>query len=83
MKSNIKIYSTKSCPYCVRAKSYLTENGFDYDEVDLTNKFSEIDEIKRKTGHRTVPLIFVNDRFVGGYTDMISKIEAGELILKK
>ncbi len=82
MKSKIKIYSTKSCPYCVRAKSYFADNGLDFDEIDLTNKFSEIDKIKEQTGHRTVPLIFVNDQFVGGYTDMISKIESGELVLK-
>ena len=83
MKSKVRIYSTKSCPYCVRAKTYLSENGFAFDEIDLTNKFSEIDAIKRKTGHMTVPLIFVDDQFIGGYMDMIFKIESGELSLKK
>lgn len=82
MKSQIKIYSTKSCPYCVRAKLYFVDNGLEFDEIDLTNKFSEIDRIKKQTGHRTVPLIFVDDQFIGGYTDMISKIESGELVLK-
>lgn len=82
MKSKITIYSTKSCPYCVRAKSYFAENGLEFDEIDLTNKFSEIDKIKNETGHKTVPLIFVNGQFIGGYTDMIFKIESGELVLK-
>ena len=82
MKSKIKIYSTDSCPYCIKAKSYFTNQGLDYGEINLTNKFQEIDEIKKRTGHRTVPLIFVNDNFVGGYTDMMSKIESGELVLK-
>lgn len=83
MKSKIKIYSTSSCPYCVKAKSFFVSQGLDFDEVDLTNKFHEIDEIKKQTGHKTVPLIFVNENFIGGYTDMIAKIEAGELVLKK
>ncbi|OQW47601.1 MAG: glutaredoxin [Proteobacteria bacterium SG_bin7] len=82
MTSKIKIYSTKSCPYCIRAKSYFAANDLKFEEIDLTNNFSEIDRIKAKTGHRTVPLIFVNEQFIGGYTDMISKIESGELVLK-
>lgn len=81
MKSQIKIYSTKTCPYCVKAKSYFTQNGFNFEEIDLTNKFDEIEEIKNRTGHRTVPLIYVNEQFIGGYTDMIAKIESGELVL--
>lgn len=82
MKSKIKIYSTNSCPYCVRAKSYFENNGLEFDEIDLTNKFDEIERIKKQTGHQTVPLIYVNDQFIGGYSDMMSKIETGELILK-
>lgn len=82
MKPKIKIYSTNSCPYCVRAKSYFESNGLEFDEINLTNKFEEIDRIKKQTGHQTVPLIYVNDQFIGGYSDMMSKIETGELILK-
>ncbi len=82
MKSMIKIYSTNSCPYCVKAKSYFASQGLSYDEVDLTNKFDEIDRLKNQTGHRTVPLIFVDEKFIGGYTDMMAKIESGELLLK-
>lgn len=83
MKSNIKIYSTEYCPYCVRAKSYFEQNGLDFTEIDLTGKFAEINEMKQKTGHMTVPLIFVDDKFIGGYTDMIEKVRSGELVFNK
>ena len=79
MKSSILIYTTNSCPYCVRAKSYFISRGLDFTEINLTNKYAEIENLKRSTGHRTIPLIFVNDQFIGGYTDMIEKIENGEL----
>lgn len=81
MNPKILIYTTEYCPYCVRAKSYFKQNNLAFEEVDLTNKPKEIEEIKTKTGHRTVPLIFVNDAFIGGYTDLMAKIEAGELKL--
>lgn len=83
MSLNIKIYSTQSCPYCVRAKNYFSQNGLSYEEIDLTGNFEEIDRMKNKTGHRTVPMIFVNDQFIGGYSDMMEKIESGELVLVK
>lgn len=79
---SIKIYSTKSCRYCILAKTYFNENGLPYTEIDLTNHPDEIDKIKAQTGHRTVPIILVNDQLVGGYTDMMAQIEAGTLKLK-
>ncbi len=83
MGSKIKIYSTRSCPYCVKAKSYFTERELKYEEIDLTDKPAEIEELKNSTGHRTVPQIFVDDKFIGGYSDMMEKIESGELKLTK
>lgn len=82
MSSHIKIYTTYSCPYCVKAKSFFSRNSLRYEEVDLTNNYEEIDRLKEKTGHRTVPLIFVDGVFVGGYSDMIEKINNGQLTLK-
>lgn len=82
-RSNIIIYSANNCPYCRKAKNYLEQNGFEYKEIDLTHDLSKIDELKKSTGHRTIPLIFVNDQFVGGYSDMIEKVNTGDLILKK
>lgn len=83
MGSKIIIYSANNCPYCRKAKLYFENHGFSFEEVDLTNNYEKIDELKKSTGHRTIPLIFVNDQFVGGYTDMIEKVNSGELILLK
>ncbi len=81
--SKIIIYSANNCPYCRKAKNYLEQNGFQYQEIDLSHDYDKIDELKKSTGHRTIPLIFVNDVFVGGYTDMIEKINSGDLVLTK
>lgn len=83
MSSKIVIYSANNCPYCRKAKNYLDQNGFTYNEIDLTGNYDKIDELKQSTGHKTIPLIFVDDQFIGGYTDMIEKISSGELILRQ
>lgn len=81
MNPKIVIYTTEYCPYCVRAKSYFKQNSLAFEEIDLTHKPKEIEEIKTKTGHRTVPLIFINETFIGGYSDLMAKLESGELKL--
>lgn len=79
MQKKIKIYSTEHCPYCIRAKNFFKDKGLVYEDIDLTNQFDEIDAMKEKTGHRTVPMIFVGEEFIGGYTDLIEKIQSKTL----
>lgn len=83
MKTKVVIYSKQSCPFCVRAKQFFTEQGVPYDEIDLTEDSKALEELKNKTGLRTVPQIFINDNLVGGYSDLIAKYESGELVLVK
>lgn len=66
----VVIYGTRWCPYCTMAKRFLDGKGIAWREVDLTNDPTELAAVKARTGHRTVPLIFVNDTFVGGFTDL-------------
>lgn len=81
MPHDIKIYTTNSCPYCIKAKAFFNRNGLKYEEIDLTDNFTEINRLKEETGHKTVPLIFINNSFIGGYTDLIEKIDTRQLIL--
>ncbi len=81
MKTKIKMYSTQTCPYCVRAKALFASKGVAFEEIDLTNNFDEIDKIKALTGHKTIPIIFVNDVLVGGYDNLVEKLNKGEIVL--
>lgn len=81
MRQQVLIYSKKMCPYCVRAKEFFRSRGIDFEEIDLSDNYSELERLKAKTGHMTVPQIFVGDQFIGGYTDLVSAVEAGELKL--
>lgn len=82
MEKKVVIYSKQPCPYCVRAKAFLKEKGIPFVEIDLSNNFDEIEALKKRTNHMTMPQIFVDDMFVGGYTELVSKFQSGELKFK-
>lgn len=77
--AEVIMYSKNPCPYCVNAKRLLDEKGVAYKVIDLTDKPEEMQAIKEKTGWRTVPIIMINGKLIGGYTDMRALDESGEL----
>jgi glutaredoxin 3 len=78
--SKIQMYSTAICPYCVAAKNFLVGRGLSYEEIRVDRDRGEFDAmLRRSNGRRTVPQIFINDRHVGGYDDLIQLHRNGEL----
>lgn len=77
--AKIEIYTTNTCPYCVRAKNLLNAKDADFTEIDLTGKDEERMALVQKTGLRTVPQIFINDQLIGGSDDLHALEEKGEL----
>lgn len=66
----VLLYTTKTCPYCHRAKALLRRLGIPFQEVDLTGKEKERAELTAQTRWKTVPQIFVNGKFIGGYEEL-------------
>jgi glutaredoxin 3 len=67
------IYTIEGCPYCKKAKDLVTKNGKHFKEIVVTNQnkrkiYSKIDSM---TGmYRYFPIIFVGNRFIGGFTEL-------------
>lgn len=75
--AQITIYTTQTCPYCIRAKGILKNLAMPFTEIDVT-----ADDEKRRwlvgaTGRRTVPQIFVDDKPIGGCDDLESLVASG------
>jgi glutaredoxin 3 len=66
----IQIYTTRWCGYCVRAKALLDSRGYAYDEVHLDDDPGFRATLQDLTGGWTVPQILIDDRPVGGYTEL-------------
>ena len=64
----LKVYYKDNCPYCVKAKEWLRNNGFDFEEIDVARDYPALDFLKSRS-HRTVPQIYFGDRLVveGGW----------------
>ncbi len=78
--AKVEIYTTKVCPYCVRAKNLLNAKDVDFAEHDLTGDDAGREALlKRSNGMRTVPQIFINDRHIGGCDNLYELEEKGEL----
>ncbi len=78
--SKIEVYSTAVCPYCVAAKNLLKSKGLEWTEVRVdTDMTQRAAMLARSGGHRTVPQIFINDQFVGGYDELVAADRNGKL----
>ena len=69
-----KIYTRPECPWCKKAKDLLTQHrekfiNFNIDDSNLGK--AAFDKIKPLIGnHSTVPIVFLDNKFIGGYTDL-------------
>ncbi len=71
------VYTKVGCGYCRKAKALLRKYGFKYNEIKLTDKnkdeiYAKID--KKTKDYRYFPIIFCNNRFIGGYTELEKKM---------
>jgi len=75
----IKMYTTRWCGYCVRAKALLDSRGLEFDEVSLDDDPAFRQRLFDLTGSWTVPQIVIDDRPIGGYTELWRLDRAGAL----
>ena len=75
----VTIFTTTTCPYCVRAKQVLTTNQVPYTEVDVSDDDARRQWLVENTGQRTVPQIFFGELSIGGCTDLEAIVKKGAL----
>jgi glutaredoxin 3 len=76
----VKMYSTASCPYCLRAKALLKQRGVEsIEEIRVDDEPAERDAMVRLTRRWTVPQIFIGETHVGGCDDLIALDRSGGL----
>lgn len=80
--ARVRMYSTRVCPYCIRAEQLLAKKGINAEQIEKirVDEFPERrEEMTRITGRRSVPQIFIGDRHVGGFDDLAELDADGEL----
>jgi glutaredoxin 3 len=75
----IRMYSTRWCGYCVRAKALLMSNGLEFEEISLDDDPAFRQKLFDLTGGWTVPQILIGDEPIGGYTELWQLVKSGRL----
>lgn len=75
--AHVEMYTTQTCPSCIRAKRLLTSKGVDIQEIDVS--FDRSAMVERTEGRMTVPQIFIDGRGIGGFDDLVELERAGQL----
>ena len=74
-KPKIRIFSTPSCPYCVTLKEFLKEKSFDFEDIDVSQDKTALDEMIKKSGQMGVPVVNIDGKIVIGFDkEKISKL---------
>ncbi len=78
--ANILMYTSAVCPYCINAERLLASKGVtEINKIRVDLQPEKRDEMIEKTGRRTVPQIFIDDRHIGGFDDLRALDQAGGL----
>ena len=76
----VKMYSTATCPFCLRAKALLRQRGVsEIDEIRIDLHPAERATMIERTRRRTVPQIFIGETHVGGCDDLMALDRQGGL----
>ena len=67
MVKNVKIYSTSTCPWCMRAKQFLKENNIEFQNLDVSGDQLAADEMMAKTGQMGVPVLDIDGEIIIGF----------------
>jgi len=67
----VVIYSTPTCPYCKRAKGYLSRKGISYVERNVAVDRDAAREMVQKSGQMGVPVITIDGEVVVGFNQSL------------
>jgi glutaredoxin 3 len=76
----ILMYTSSFCPYCSNAERLLSEKGFDIiEKISVDEDPEELAKMIKVTGKRTVPQIFIDKLYIGGFQELRAADLSGEL----
>ncbi len=77
--SNILIYTTQTCQFCIRAKALLDNKGWVYDEISVDDNPELRQEMIEKAGQTSVPQIWIQGHHIGGCYELQTLESSGKL----
>ena len=75
----VTIYSTRICPFCVRAKNFFDKREIAYEDIMVDQDQEQLQFMMGKSKRQSVPQIFIGDYHVGGFDDLVEHDIDGKL----
>jgi len=76
----VTVYTGSFCGYCMRVLALLERRGIAYTEVSVEDQPALREELMAKSGRRTLPQVYVGERYIGGADEMSAMDQRGELL---
>ncbi len=67
MAKSVIVYSTPTCPFCIRAKQYLKDNNIQFEEIDVSENHEKAQAMIKKSGQMGVPVLEIDGKIVVGF----------------
>jgi len=67
MAKSVKVYSTPTCPWCIKVKQFLQENNIVFENFDVSADQKKGEEMVQKSGQMGVPVLDIDGQIVVGF----------------
>lgn len=67
MAKRVVVYSTATCPYCIRVKQFLNENNIAFENFDVSGDQQKAEEMIQKSGQMGVPVLDIDSEIIVGF----------------
>jgi glutaredoxin 3 len=75
----VTVYTGNFCGYCLQVTSLLERRGIAYAEVNVEDEPGLREKLLARSGRRTLPQVFVGERYIGGADEIRTLDASGEL----
>ena len=65
------VWSNVGCTFCEQAKTLLKQKGITYEERNIAKDWKVQDLLEAVPNARTVPQIFIDDKYIGSYDNLV------------
>jgi len=67
MAKKVTIYSTPTCPFCIRAKQYLKDNNIAFEDIDVSQDQAKAQDMIKRSGQMGVPVLDIEGQIIVGF----------------
>ncbi|MDD9951421.1 MAG: glutaredoxin [Zetaproteobacteria bacterium] len=75
----VEIYTSRYCGFCMRAKSFLSQQNIPHTEIDITSNPNLREQASKQYNWHTVPIIVIGGTLLGGHDDLLEAHASGQL----